>query len=134
MPPRPGMQLPFGASPGSLGPQSAIGDSATPGLFTDIIGQIEEERPEAIFNSFLDQFGTAERSPMRRFFQNRFQDIFGGYTGDIIKQLGRGEVPEQSFSDFLKQEPFKERFGSTAPALRGQFSSRYAPRTRSLFF
>ena len=126
--------------------------------------ELEPLVPETVYQRFLSGMGTPGRSPMRRFFQNKFNDLFQEYQAKILDEQGRlpttprdphalpppglsaielaqwmtkwGEKapPPLSFTNFLKGLNAENRFGSMAPGLRGQYSSQYAPRTRFLTF
>lgn len=89
--------------------------------------------PRSAFFSFQDQFGS--KSPrQKRYYQGQFSNIYNQYLGMQGAQLRAGQAPQQSFTGMLENFPFTSRFGSLPPAARGEFPSRFAPATRSLFF
>jgi len=100
--------------------------------------ELEPLVPETVYQRFLSGMGTPGRSPMRRFFQNKFNDLLQEYNAKILDEQTQlptdGEAPRLTFTNFLKGLNSENRFGSMAPGLRGQYSSQYAPRTRFLTF
>jgi len=98
--------------------------------FQDIL-EADPTGQRALFFSFQNQFG---RSPRQRlFFQNQFANLHNEFLGRLGQQARSGQVPTQRFTNFLENIDFNQRFASTPPQLRGDFTSRFAPRTRFLF-
>jgi hypothetical protein len=97
-------------------------------LFSGLLG----EEPRAAFFSFQNQFG---RSPnQRRFFQNQFSNIQNEFLGQLGRQLRQGMIPQKSFTNFLGDFPFTQRFASLPPSQRGAQTGRFAPRAVFDFF
>ena len=87
--------------------------------------------------------GTGERfgagSPaQRRFFQNSFEDIYNSYLEQAGKQIreAQGQTVEDPlfFVDYLKTDPFTERYGKLTPSERGVSTARYSPRARHIYY
>ncbi len=101
--------------------------------FTDFLRGALEEDPRLSFFSFVNE--QARTPAQRQFFQNQFTPTFNNFLGTLGSQLRQGQVPTQTFSQFLGQTPFLDRFTRLPPSLRGDFSGqRLAPRTRRIFF
>ena len=88
--------------------------------------------PRTAFFSFQNQFGR-QGTGQRRFFQDRFQQIHNEFLGRLGEQLRGGQNPDQTFTNFLGNFNFGDRFRSTAPSLRGEDTRRFAPPTRFQF-
>jgi hypothetical protein len=98
----------------------------------DLFGGLLGEEPRAAFFSFQNQFGQSPNQ--RKFFQNQFSNIQNEFLGVLGQQLQQGMLPQQSFSDFLGDFPFTQRFASLAPSMRGAQTNRFSPRTMFDFF
>ena len=102
------------------------------------IGFMDEElrtlagSPEAAYFSFQNEFGQAPTQ--RRFFQGQFKNIFNEFLGGLGQQFRQGEIPTNTFSDFLGNYNFGQQFGQIAPSVRGATTSRFAPSARFLNF
>lgn len=108
-----------------------MGDNGFNNPFLDFL----EDRPEAGFFSFQDQFGRAPAQ--RQFFQRQFGDIQNEFLGLLGEQIRGGDVPNLRFLDFLEDFDFSKRFRQLPPSQRGGtagFQRLFSPRTRSLFF
>jgi hypothetical protein len=99
--------------------------------FSDFLQNILEEQPEL---PFFAGVGGLRSPQQRRFFQGQFPNIFNEFLGRLGGQIQSGQTPNLRFTDFLSETPFTQRFASTPPSFRGDFQSRFAPRTRSFFF
>ena len=110
----------------------------------NIFDIIEEESPQAVYDFFRPQENEAAPA-QRRFFQNSFNDIFRQYTRGILNQFRQapGDAtniqdflqanPQQSFSGFLEEFPFSQRFSNLTRSERGFNPAKYAPTTRAFF-
>jgi len=96
------------------------------GFGSDFFSDVLEESPRASFFSFVNQ----QNQPQQRFFQNQFQTIQNEFLGNLGQQLREGNQPSQTFTDFLSDFPFSERFSALPPALRGALTNRFAPSIR----
>ena len=84
----------------------------------------------ALFFSRPGTRGTPTRS---RFFENQFSSIQNRFLGALGAQIRGGEAPTLTGTQFLDTFDFNTFFAGQPPAFRGQFPSRFAPRTRFLF-
>lgn len=120
--------------PGSGGGPTAGAAERDP-FASSFLDFLETDRPRAIFGTFQDQFGGSD--VQQRFFQNQFSNIHNQFLSSLASTAQGGQLPgsEQTFSSFLQDFPFAERFASIAPIFRGgPRRSQFAPRTRHLFF
>jgi hypothetical protein len=88
--------------------------------------------PELTFFSFQDQFGRGGNQ--QKFFQGQFNEILNKFRGNLGAQLQQGNIPTNTFNDFLGGFNFDEQFGSMAPSVRGAQTSRFAPLSRFIDF
>lgn len=104
------------------------------GPFSNPFAGFLEDAPEGFRANFFSRLGT-RGTPMRsRFFQNEFQNIQNQFLGALGAQIRGGQQPTLTGEQFLNQFDFNRAFLGAPPAMRGQFGSRFAPRTRFLPF
>ena len=91
-----------------------------------------EEEPRAAFFGTLGQKGMLD-SPSRR---KRAEDIYSGamteFYGKLGEQILGGGEPTMTFTDFLQDFPFTNRFAQLGRQYSQQ--SRYRPSTRFLYY
>ena len=97
--------------------------------FQDFLGQDEIGRRA----SFFSRPGTRGTPTRSRFFEDQFSSIQNQFLGALGSQIRGGEAPTLTFESFLNDLDFNRTFLSAPPAFRGQFPSRFAPRTRTFF-
>ena len=73
-------------------------------------------------------FGTSPAS--RRYFQGQFQNVYNEFLGQQGRALQGGQIPSQTFSQFLDQFPFTQRYSALPPEMSGRGISVFAPRVR----
>lgn len=88
-----------------------------------------EQNPLGAYYGFLSG---RLNTPMQRFFQNRFSDVYGQYQGDLANEARGGKIPTSSFDDYLKGYDFTRKYLSYSPYQRGSNPALTAPRTRWL--
>lgn len=98
--------------------------------FLDFYTQLLNEQPELAYNAAL--YGQNLTPNQRRYGQNAYQDVWSEYLGRLGQQIQQGQAPTLQFTDFLPQQSFAQRYQQQTPQQRGDFSQRYAPRTRWL--
>ena len=110
----------LGAQP-KLSYMARLGSQRPPGF-----EQPEEaKRQEEMFGN---PFGTSPAS--KRFFQGQFQNIYNEFLGQQGRALQGGQIPAQSFSQFLDQFPITQRYSAIPPEMSGRGISGFAPRVR----
>tara|TARA_R110002110_G_scaffold72519_1_gene192895 strand:+ start:206 stop:514 length:309 start_codon:yes stop_codon:yes gene_type:complete len=91
-----------------------------------------EEEPRAAFFGTLGQKGMMD-SPNRR---KQAEDIYSGamteFYGKLGEQILGGGEPTMTFSNFLEDFPFTDRFAQLGRQYSQQ--SRYKPSTRFLYY
>ena len=85
----------------------------------------EAKRQEEMFGS---PFGTSPAS--KRYFQGQFQNVYNEFLGQQGRALQGGQIPSQTFSQFLDQFPFAQRYSALPPEMSGRGISGFAPRVR----
>ena len=88
--------------------------------------------PQLEYFSFQDQFGRGQKQ--RDYFKSQFSDILNQFRGSLGSTLQQGNIPTNTFSDFLENYNFGQQFGQIAPSMRGATTSRFAPTSRFLNF
>jgi len=77
----------------------------------DLPGAIRSEAPENVYQEFIGGMGAPGRSPMRRFFQNKFNDLFQEYQAKILDEQGRlPTTPEDPFPAPPKPKPGSKNY------------------------
>ena len=91
-----------------------------------------EEEPRAAFFGTLGRQGLLDTSGRRRDAQTIYQDALSSFYGQLGEQILGGEAPTQTFTNYLPDFPFTERFAQMGRQFNQ--SGRYRPRTRFLYF
>ena len=77
---------------------------------------------------FGNPYGTSPAS--RRYFQGQFQNIYNDFLGQQGGALQGGQLPSQTFTQFLQQYPFTQRYAALPPELTGRTLGSFAPRVQ----
>ena len=85
----------------------------------------EAKRQEDMFGS---PFGTSPAA--KRYFQGQFQNVYNEYLGQQGRALQGGQIPAQTFSQFLDQFPFTQRYSALPPEMSGRGISGFAPKVK----
>jgi len=98
-----------------------------------------EEIPRAPFYAMAQPFVAAGGTSGGRKAESVFSDALNEYYGAVGQQILSGKTPSLTFTSFLQNYgdtnqmfPYAERFGAKGRQFGD--TTRYAPRTRSLFF
>ena len=83
---------------------------------------------------FFSRPGTRGTPTRSRFFEDQFASVQNQFLGRLGAQIRGGEAPTLTGTQFLDTFDFNTFFAGQPPAFRGQFPSRFNPRTRHLFF
>lgn len=91
-----------------------------------------EEEPRAAFFGTLGQKGLLDTSSRRRQASDVYDQAMQGFYGKLGEQVLGGEAPTATFTDYLKDFPFTQRFAQ----LGRQYNqgSQFSPRTRFLYY
>ena len=98
-----------------------------PGFFPEALA----DEPRSAFFSFAPRLAGSQNQ--RAFFQDFFPQAlneFRGYEGVALRQ---GLLPDRTFTDFLSEFPFLERYLSATQEQRGVAQRRLAPNVRFAF-
>ena len=71
----------------------------------------------------------------QQYWSGQYGNVFNQYLGNIGRSLRSGQDHEVSFTEYLDQYPFMQRYSSLSPSMRpgGSGASRYSPTTRYMF-
>ena len=114
-----------------------IGESSNPYL------AILEEAPGAAYHSYRSDWGAAPTQ--QQYYQTQFQNVYNQYLGTLgaaLRQGGAGEagapsvsdIGQMNFHDYLSDYEWTDRYTSLPPAMRGDYTSQFNPRTRQIYF
>lgn len=91
-----------------------------------------EEEPRAAFFGTLGQRGLLDTTAQRRQASDIYDQAMQGFYGKLGEQVLGGEAPTTSFSDYLSDFPFTDRFAQLGRSYSD--SGRFSPRTRFLYY
>ena len=91
-----------------------------------------EEEPRAAFFGTLRQQGLLDTAARRRQASDVYDQAMQGFYGKLGEQVLGGEAPTTSFSDYLSDFPFTDRFAQLGRSYSN--SGRFRPRTRFLYY
>ena len=92
-----------------------------------------EDIPEAAYYS-AEPFQGGFAPTAQRYWQGQYGNIQNQYMGELGKQLRAGQAPTKTFTDFLGDYPWTERYTAMGPRLRpGGATTRYAPSVRRMY-
>ena len=108
--------------------------------FDDYYQTMLEMDPQTAFMGQLGgtQFGGT--APMQQraqdYYRNQFSDVYNQYLGVKGKELANRTDPSKmtSFTDYLGQFPFTQRYSALTPQQRGMSNRRFSPTTRHIYF
>ena len=97
---------------------------------------LQHDPKKAYYSSATGEQFAGKSPAQRRFFESKFEDIYDSYLGEMGKQVresqGGGVSDPLFFTDYLKSDPFTERYGKLTPSERGESTARYSPRARHI--
>lgn len=102
-----------------------------------------EESPGAAYYSHQTDWGSSPNQ--QQYYQNQFQNVYNQYLGTLGSALRQGasgeegalsipEIGRMGFTDYLGNYDWTDRYTSLPSAMRGDFTSQFNPRTRSIYF
>ena len=99
----------------------------------DLFAGYLEDQPQAAYFSAAP-FSGGYSPASRQYWSGQYGNITNQFWGDVGQQLRRGEFPSKTFTDFLQEYPWTERYTALGPRMRpGGSTQRYAPATRWAF-
>ena len=111
-------------------------------FYTDLLAEQPQLAYQATVSRQFPQFDAMTR-PQRRhrdYWGDQYQNIYNEYLGTQgqgLLDLARGQQPQQSpqsFSQYLENVPFTQRYAALTPQQRGTTTRRFAPSTRYIFY
>ena len=98
--------------------------------------------PEAAYHSYQTDWASPNQ---QQYYQNQFQNIYNQYLGSLGASLRQGaeggegaptvkEAVSPTFTDYLGNYDWTNRYTSLPPTMRGDFTSQFNPRTRQIYF
>ena len=82
--------------------------------------------------TFVEAGGYAPAA--QRYWSGQYGNVMNQYMGTVGKSLREGEFPSLTFTDYLGQYPWTERYTALSPAMRqGGGISRFAPSVRRMY-
>jgi len=92
-----------------------------------------EDLPEAAYYSAAP-FSGGFSPAAQRYWQGQRGNLQDQYMGEWGRQLRENQTPTLSFTDFLSDYPWTERYTALGPGLRpGSGTSRFAPGVRRFY-
>ena len=95
-------------------------------------------------SSWMPQGSTTQAPTTQRaqdWAMGQYSNFYNRYLGDVGKEYARrAESPGtedqrvSTFSEFLQEDPFTERYSRLTPYQKGVSTSKFAPSTRYIFF
>ena len=115
---------------------------ANENTFADFYDTMLEAEPQTAFMGAVgrETFGRSLPDPTldraRAGFRNQFSDVYNQYLGQRANQMRSRTDPSQlsTFSSFLEDYPFTQRYSAMTPYQRGTSRSRFSPSTRFIFY
>lgn len=109
-------------------------------FYTDLL----QDQPEMAFQASVAQqypgydMMSRPQKRQRDYWSRQYGNIYNQYLGrqgQNLQSLARGEQPEiQSFSQYLEDIPFTQRYSGLTPQQRGTGTKAFAPSTRYIFY
>lgn len=82
----------------------------------------------------VSPFGGGYGAPAQRYWSGQYSNVMNQFLGQAGRRMRAGESPESlSFTDYLEQYPWTERYSSISPLLRDRQTSRFNPATRFMY-
>jgi hypothetical protein len=112
------------------------------GAFGDFYTDVLETEPQMAYMGAVSRQAapSSYTAPMQRraqdYLRNQYSNVYNEYLGRRAQELRQRKDPSKwtTFSDFLEETPFTQRYSQLSPYQRGVSTSRFAPSTRRIFF
>ena len=110
-------------------------------FYTDLLEDQPQMAYQAAISSRFPQYDALPRPQQRQrdYWSGQYSDIYNQYLGERgqnIQTLAQGGTPQnmRSFSDYLENIPFTQRYAGLTPQQRGRGIRSFAPSTRYIFY
>lgn len=91
-----------------------------------------EEEPRAAFFGTLGSKGLLDTESRRRQASDVYNQALQGFYGKLGEQILGGGAPTMTFTDYLQEFPFTQRFAQLGRQYGN--SNAFSPRTRFLYY
>lgn len=86
--------------------------------------------PSAAYGGWL---GSLQGTPaLKRYYESMLNPMYGRYMGALGGQAMAGQVPTQTFPDWLQQYPAQQQYQNLPGWMRGYNPQQFSPRYRWL--
>ena len=111
-------------------------------FYTDLLQDQPQMAYQGAVASQFPQFDLMSRPQKRQrdYWGDQYSNIYNQYLGQqgqgltALAQGRQATTPMTTFSQYLENIPFTERYASLTPQQRGKGTRSFAPSTRYLFF
>lgn len=93
----------------------------------DFLRAFLEETPDILYGAMRPQWGSFNFGD---YWRRQQGDIYGDYLGGLGRTALGGQIPTQTFTNYLTNYPWLSRYMGLPPEERGERQSRFAPRMR----
>ncbi|MAH45277.1 hypothetical protein CMI37_05585 [Candidatus Pacearchaeota archaeon] len=84
--------------------------------------------------SAASPFGGGAAPAAQQYWSGQYGNVMNQYVGELGRSMRAGEAPTMTFTDYLQQYPWTQRYSAMSPAMRpGGRTSRYAPAARRYY-
>ena len=109
--------------------------------FDDYFQSMLESDPQtAYLGQVGQQYGVDQKDrsagKARDYFAGQFGNVYNQFLGVKGRELMNRTDPSKmtSFTDFLSNQPFTQKYGALTPAQKGTSNRRFSPSTRFIYF
>ena len=108
--------------------------------FDDFFGTMLEAEPQSAFMGEVASQPFRGTAPMKQraqnYWQNQFSNVYSQYMGQRAQEMRQRKDPSEwtTFTDYVSDFPFTQRYSQLSPYQRGVTTSRFAPSTRHIYF
>lgn len=89
--------------------------------------------PQAAYYSSAP-FGGGYSPASQQYWSGQYGNVMNQYAGELGRSMRAGEAPTMTFTDYLEQYPWTERYTAMSPTMRpGGRTSRYTPAARRYY-
>ena len=90
----------------------------------------------AVGGQDFGRFSPSQQQRGQEYFRGQFSDVYNQYLGRRGQQIASRTDPSKmtSFTDYLAEYPFTQRYSALTPRQRGMSTSRFSPSTRYLLY
>ena len=84
--------------------------------------------------SAASPYGGGFAPAAQQYWAGQYGNVMSQYMGDVGRSLRKGEEPSMTFSEYVDQYPFTQRYSALGPQMRaGGRTSRFSPSARYMY-